>query len=77
MKLKFVKEDFWVGLYWKTSYEQLFSGVRGSWFTVRTRRFYLCLIPCFPITWERRKTTHEHTEFTGAFERSYGVDLWR
>ena len=47
MKIKFVPQDCWVGLYWK----------REPWFLFRytVTTWYLCLVPCFPIIWETRK----------------------
>lgn len=44
MKIKFVPQDLWVGLYWKR--EKLFA------FCYTQTTWYLCLIPCFPIIWQ-------------------------
>ena len=46
MQVKFVPQDFWVGLYWKSKTIGGFGGARRWKTTV-----YLCLIPCLPITW--------------------------
>lgn len=48
MKIKFVPQDCWIGLYWKT--EDLTELIRPA---LIQRTFYLCLIPMFPITWTR------------------------
>jgi len=51
MKIKFVPQDCWVGLYWKTCLPE------GRWVTktdyqLHTKKtWYLCLIPCFPLIW--------------------------
>jgi hypothetical protein len=46
MRIKFVPQDCWVGLFWKTIQEDtgIFIGYNG-----RVTTWYLCLIPCFPI----------------------------
>lgn len=48
MKIKFVKEDFWIGLYWKKNTEVPDDcDYQTKW--------YLCIIPCFPICWSTYK----------------------
>lgn len=47
MKIKFVPQDIWIGLYFKT--ERPYPQITMHPKTVTT--FYLCLIPCFPIIW--------------------------
>lgn len=51
MKIKFVPQDFWIGLYWKTEIENYtcacHAGQKGFITT-----WYLCLIPCLPIIWK-------------------------
>jgi len=53
MKLKFVPQDAWIGLYWK----------RGAWVQFgagrhRKTTWYLCLLPCCPIIWETLAQQH-------------------
>jgi hypothetical protein len=43
MKIKFVKQDLWIGVFWKRTNEKLFYKI-----TV-----YVCLIPCLPIIFEK------------------------
>jgi hypothetical protein len=50
-KIKFKKEDFWVGLYWDTR----FLGVLESDVDLYLTKWYLCIIPCFPICWTTTK----------------------
>ena len=45
MKIKFVIEDFWIGIFWKTEL-MIFPKLRN------VTTFYICLIPCFPIIFE-------------------------
>ena len=56
MKIKFVKQDLWIGLYWKT--EQVYSQ-QFAWFYRTT--YYLCLVPCFPIIWQRQTPIYTQT----------------
>lgn len=49
MKIKFVPQDCWIGLYWKTVERRPFK-----W----RRTYYLCIVPCFPIMWERNWETY-------------------
>jgi len=44
MKIKFKKEDFWIGVYWETINIKTDVGEK-SWII----DFYVCIIPCFPI----------------------------
>lgn len=48
MKMAFVKQDCWIGLYWKTI--PVRRNLQGPY--VDRTTWYLCLIPCFPIIWE-------------------------
>lgn len=52
LHIKFVPQDCWIGLYWKTEQRPGPDTVYGNriWLT---RTYYLCLIPCFPIIWRR------------------------
>jgi hypothetical protein len=56
MKITFVPQDCWIGLYWKTSggYHRTLDGLMVKHHAVT---FYLCLIPCLPIcwTWKRHR----------------------
>jgi len=56
MKIKFVPQDLWVGLYWKT--ETLFdeSVCKPGWEYTKTT-WYLCVIPCFPVIWSTKQFT--------------------
>ena len=46
MKIKFEKHDIWIGLFWKSNIDPITS--------IRTIKWYLCIIPMFPIIWETR-----------------------
>lgn len=46
MRIKFVPQDLWVGLYWKKEFEASFDD-GCHW----KRTYYLCILPCFPIIW--------------------------
>jgi hypothetical protein len=52
MKIKFVKQDLWVGLYWKREY--VYTLVAGCGVPTGLTTWYLCLIPCFPIIWQTK-----------------------
>ena len=54
MKIKFVKQNFWIGLYWKTEPPNIICTGFMQLDEVVDRTFYLCLIPCFPIIWKTR-----------------------
>lgn len=62
MKIKFVKQDVWAGIYWKhTPPPDVYhkdSPLSDIWKTT----FYLCIIPCFPIIWERFWHKHQHKD---------------
>ncbi|HEY6154672.1 MAG TPA: hypothetical protein VIW07_13105 [Candidatus Udaeobacter sp.] len=45
MKIEFEPRDLWIGLYWKKVSTGK-DGLRSCY------RWYLCIIPCFPIIWE-------------------------
>lgn len=47
MKIKFVKQDLWVGLYWKKETDTSTNKVKTTW--------YLCIIPMLPIIWSTVK----------------------
>ena len=47
MKIKFVKQDFWVGLYWKKEKDTFTNTIKTTW--------YLCIVPMFPIIWSTYK----------------------
>ena len=53
MQIKFVLQDFWIGLYWKHACLGQ-QGCGRDWVTT----YYLCLIPCFPIIWKRHWREH-------------------
>lgn len=63
MRIKFVIQDFWIGLYWKS--ESFYLGGRVtnlpiSVFGVEKHRvttWYLCLLPCLPIIFTTTKIT--------------------
>jgi len=44
MKIKFEPRDLWIGLYWQRTRITTLDE------DVETYHFYVCLIPCFPIT---------------------------
>jgi hypothetical protein len=46
LRIRRVKQDCWIGLYWKT--ETL--GLEQA--KLHHTTWYLCLVPCFPIIWE-------------------------
>lgn len=52
MKIRFVKQDLWVGLYWKSDLYPVNRRPAGQ--AVRITTFYLCILPCLPIIWEKR-----------------------
>jgi len=48
IKIKFVKEDCWIGIYWKKRYNIGYEARNGVSELV-VFKIYICLIPCFPI----------------------------
>lgn len=46
IRIKFVKEDMWIGFYWKTIKLGVESWTRPI---SRLTRIYICIAPCFPI----------------------------
>lgn len=48
VRIKFVPQDCWVGIYWKTN--DVFSLKYGTWLC-RKWTVYICIVPCFPIIW--------------------------
>ena len=55
IKIKFVKEDCWIGLYWKKTFSTWNQNIPSELARPITTKFYLCIIPCFPIIW----STHQ------------------
>lgn len=58
MKVKFVPQDCWIGLYWSRSRE--IRMLNDNWTDSAdyiVTKWHLCLIPCFPIIWTSRKET--------------------
>jgi len=45
MKIRFVKQDLWIGIYWKTV-QQMSPKFRNI------TTFYICIIPCLPIIFD-------------------------
>jgi hypothetical protein len=63
VSVKFVKQDCWIGVYWKSSWSVVgYLRDRADYdkFTKDGRwgrdvlKVYVCIIPCFPIIFERR-----------------------
>jgi hypothetical protein len=58
IEIKFVKQDCWIGLYWKSLTTCRFSrpdlGETGPSMYQKRTKVYICLIPCFPIIFETR-----------------------
>ena len=54
VSLEFKRQDLWVGLFWKRSYNGLLT---KSFFEI-----WICLIPTLPIhlTWDRTLSEEEH-----------------
>lgn len=48
MKIKFVPQDCWIGLYWKTNLATEQDPTNAT-------TWYLCIIPCLPIIWTTYK----------------------
>lgn len=48
MKIKYVKQDCWFGLFWKTT-------IQISPTLAKVTTWYLCLIPCLPIIWTTKR----------------------
>lgn len=44
MKIKFVPQDLWIGLYWKRQVNVVSGAVETTW--------YLCIVPTLPIIWK-------------------------
>jgi hypothetical protein len=50
LEAKFVPQDCWVGLFWKTTYPACNSQFPvPPYLNVRRTTWYLCLLPCLPI----------------------------
>jgi hypothetical protein len=55
MSIHFEPRDMWIGLFWtKTRVTTLVSDTE-------TIRFYLCLAPCFPISWTWKRELIPYT----------------
>ena len=58
IQIKFVKEDCWIGVYWKSLVQ--FNCVRpdhgetGDDMCRRYKKVYICIVPCFPIIFETK-----------------------
>jgi hypothetical protein len=65
IKIKFVPQDCWVGVFWKREARRLISIIypwEREFFERKTLVVYVCLVPCVPIkvTWRRdRKVSLE------------------
>ena len=56
MKIKIVKQDCWLGLYWKTVNQMSpVVGLSTTW--------YLCVVPCCPIIWTTFKGLPPPTDY--------------
>lgn len=59
IQFKFVKQDLWIGLYWKSILVLPMTTLFELEEHYETT-YYLCLIPCFPIVWTTFKRTNEN-----------------
>lgn len=48
VRIKFVKEDCWIGVYWKTEYQYTAGNDERKWSHFK-RTFFVCVLPCLPI----------------------------
>lgn len=53
-KMKWEPRDVWIGLYW-TRPEEWYGGEPGIPPHYRSRKFYVCALPCLPLIIERRE----------------------
>lgn len=60
LSIKFVKEDCWIGVYWKNIYSHIteYRGpatakVKNNRWIRTQQKIYICIVPCFPIIIER------------------------
>jgi hypothetical protein len=60
IEIKFVKEDCWIGVYWKRKFEETWhrQGIDSPVFPAIQETFtiYICIIPTLPIifSWSNR-----------------------
>ena len=59
VRVKFVKQDCWIGVYWKSTWTHMIQAVprrrvrtNGAWFR-DSLTIYICIVPCFPIIIKR------------------------
>ena len=48
ISIEFVKQDFWIGVFWELKSEDYFN-LRTKELIKNDLCIYICLIPCFPI----------------------------
>jgi hypothetical protein len=87
MKIKFVKQDCWIGLYWKTLVPEptchCGDPIAGHAYTSghtptemtqpKQTTWYLCIVPCFPIIWqtETRRAPKSESEKVNEFVKEF------
>ena len=70
MKIKFVKQDQWIGHYYKDNITNFDS---DSHRILRKRTHYICIIPCIAIIFERRKQWGINPQHHKNCDGEYGV----